>query len=128
MLSPGLDIIRIISGGIIFTYGLEIFDGEQIDGYTQWLTDVGVPWPGTMAYIGKLAELVCGIFLAIGLLTRLSTIPLIMVMCVINFIMLDGNPRSEPFYLLLIFASFLFNGSGKISVDYLLEQRKQSSN
>ena len=80
MLSPGLDIIRIISGGIIFTYGLEIFDGEQIGGYTQWLTDVGVPWSETMAYLGKLAELICGIFLAIGLLTRLSTIPLITVM------------------------------------------------
>ncbi|MDW3196560.1 MAG: DoxX family protein [Cytophagales bacterium] len=128
MLSPGLDIIRIISGGIIFTYGLEIFDSEQIGGYTQWLTDVGIPWPGMMAYIGKLTELIGGIFLVIGLLTRLSAIPLIMVMCVINFIMLDGNPRSEPFYLLLIFASFLFNGSGKISVDYWLERRKQSRN
>ena len=107
-LSPGLDLIRIISGGIIISFGLEIFDAETMSGYQQWLTDVGMPLPGIMRYVGKLAELICGFCLTIGLLTRPSTIPLIMTMCVINFVMLEGSLRSQPFYLLLIFASFFF--------------------
>lgn len=126
-LSYGLDLIRIISGGIIIVFGFEIFDAEQISGYTEWLTDVGMPLPKAMAYIGKLSELVFGTFLVIGFFTRLSAIPLMITMCVINFIMLDGNLRSEPFYLLLIYASFFFMGSGKLSVDFYLLNRKRSA-
>jgi len=123
----GLDIIRAISGGIIFSFGLEIFNSEQMTGYTEWLTAVGMPLPDIMAYIGKLSELIFGCCLTIGLLTRFSTIPLMITMCVINFIMLDGNPLSQPFYLLLIFASFFFLGSGKISIDFLIDKRKSKT-
>ncbi|MEO1803986.1 MAG: DoxX family protein [Bacteroidota bacterium] len=123
-LPVGLDIVRMISGGIIFSYGLEIFDAEQISGYVEWLTDVGMPFPEVMAYVGKSAELTGGFCLAIGLWTRLSTIPLMLTMCVINFIMLDGDIRTGPFYLLLIFASFLFAGSGRISLDFLIDKRR----
>ncbi|MEO0584398.1 MAG: DoxX family protein [Bacteroidota bacterium] len=120
----GLDIVRMISGGIIFSYGLEIFDAGQISGYVEWLTDVGMPFPDVMAYVGKLAEMIGGFCLAIGLWTRLSTIPLVLTMCVINFIMLDGDIRTGPFYLLLIFASFLFVGSGRISLDFWVEKKR----
>ena len=123
----GLDIIRVISGGIIFLFGLEIFSSEQMTGYIQWLTDVGMPLPNIMAYIGKLSEIICGLCLAIGLFTRISAIPLMITMCVINFIMLDGNLLSQPFYLLLIFASFFFVGSGKISIDFLIDKRKSKT-
>lgn len=124
MLPAGLDIIRIISGGIIVSFGLEVLDPEQINGYRQWLSEVGMPFPGIMVYVGKLAELICGCGLAIGLFTRLCSIPLMITMCVINFVMLEGDIRTDSFYLLLIFASFFFAGSGKISVDYLLAKRK----
>ncbi|MEO0339025.1 MAG: DoxX family protein [Bacteroidota bacterium] len=120
----GLDVIRILLGGIIISFGIEMFSTEQMQGYTEWLTDVGMPLPGFMAYVGKLAELVGGFMLMIGLFTKLSTIPLIATMFVVNFIMLDGNIRSEPFYLLLLFTCFLFIGSGKLSVDALLKSRK----
>ena len=119
----GLDIVRILCGGIIFSFGLEIFNEEQMAGYTQWLTEVGVPIAKTMAYIGKCSELLCGSLLTIGLFTRLSAIPLMITMCVVNFIMLDGDIRTQSFYLLLLFAVFLFLGSGKISVDYWMRQR-----
>jgi len=127
-LPVGLDLIRIISGGIIFSFGLEVFHAETMAGYKQWLTDVGMPLPHVMAYVGKLAELVFGSFLAIGFLTRMSTIPLMITMGVVNFIMLDGNLISEPFYLLLIFASFFFMGSGRISADFYLQKRKSNQN
>ncbi|MEO1713457.1 MAG: DoxX family protein, partial [Bacteroidota bacterium] len=118
----GMDLIRILVGGIILSYGLEILDHEQMAGYTEWLTDVGMPMAGFMAYVGKVAELVGGAFLALGLFTRFSAIPLITTMFVVNFIMLDGNIRTEPFYLLLLFLSFAFLGSGKLSVDAWLKK------
>lgn len=124
MLPIGLDIIRILSGGIMVSYGTEITDPEQIAGYTEWLTDVGMPFPMVMAYVGKISELIGGFCLAIGLCTRLSSLPLMITMCVINFIMLDGNIRTDAFYLLLIFSCFFFVGSGKISVDFLVQNRK----
>lgn len=123
MLPTGLDIIRILSGGIIISYGLEIFNSEQISGYTEWLKDVKIPFPLAMTYLGKMSELICGFCLMIGLFTRLSTLPLMITMCVINFIMLEDNMRTEPFYLLLIFACFFFVGSGKVSADFLIEKK-----
>ncbi len=121
----GLDVVRIISGAIIFTFGLEIFSVSQIDGYSEWLTKVGMPLPRVMAYVGKFSELFCGFCLAIGYFTRLSAIPLIITMCVINFIMLEGKVHSQPFYLLLIFMVFFFAGSGRYSLDALLHKRRK---
>ncbi|MEL7120648.1 MAG: DoxX family protein [Bacteroidota bacterium] len=123
----GLDIIRVISGGIIFSFGLEIFDSGQMAGYIEWLTKVGMPLPEIMAYVGKIAELICGFCLTIGLFTKLSAIPLMITMFVVNFIMLDGNIRQGSFYLLLIFAFFFFVGSGKISIDFLIDKKKSTA-
>ncbi|MEL7422843.1 MAG: DoxX family protein [Bacteroidota bacterium] len=122
----GLDVIRILIGGIIISFGLEIFSTEQMQGYTEWLTKVGMPLPAFMAYVGKVSELVGGAFLLLGLFTRFSTIPLITTMFVVNFIMLDGSIRSEPFYLLLLFSCFLFLGSGKLSIDFLMSSSRSS--
>ncbi len=123
----GIDIIRMITGAIIISFGLELFNTEQMAGYEEWLTDVGVPASSVMSRVGKLAELICGIGLTLGLFTRLSSIPLIITMVVVNFIMLDGNPISQPFYLLLLFAVFVFVGSGKLSIDFLLQSRSKNS-
>lgn len=123
----GFELIRMISGAIIFYFGLEVFEPQSMDGYTEWLTDVGMPFPGFMPYVGKLSELICGATLAIGLFTRLSAIPLIATMFVVNFIMLDGNILADTFYLLLLFSTFLFAGSGRISLDYVLSRRSSNS-
>ncbi|MEN0003792.1 MAG: DoxX family protein [Bacteroidota bacterium] len=122
-LHVGLDVIRILIGGIIISFGTEMLSAEQMGGYTEWLTKVGMPFPGFMAYVGKLSELIGGAFLLVGLFTRLSAIPLIATMFVVNFIMLEGSIMSEPFYLLLLFACFFFMGGGKLSVDYLLRHK-----
>jgi len=120
----GVDLIRIISGLIIITFGMEIVDAEKLNGYTEWATDVGIPFPYFMVYIGKLAEIVGGVCLILGLFTRLACIPLMMTMFVITFILLDGNPKTGSFYLLLIFAIYFFIGSGKFSIDHLLLKRR----
>jgi putative oxidoreductase len=122
----GIDIIRIITGGIIISYGLEIMNSKKMAGYIEWLNDVKVILPETMAYIGKFSELIFGLFLLLGFLTRLSSIPLIITMFVVTFIMLKGEIDSSSFYLLLLFTCFLFTGSGKISIDYLIRKKKSN--
>jgi putative oxidoreductase len=124
--SNGLIFIRVATGIIIATYGFEIFDTGQIDGYTQWLTDVSFPFPEAMAYLGKLTELVGGLCLVLGLFTRFAMIPLVITMVVITFIMGDGNFRSDSFLLLLLFMTFLFTGSGKWSIDHVIFSTKSS--
>lgn len=125
-LPAGWDVVRLLSGILIIQYGLEIAKPNFMAGYTEWLTDLGMPFPAFMPYVGKVAELVGGVFLAAGFLTRLSAIPLILTMAFINFVMLEGALQSGPFYLLLLFACFLVAGSGRWSVDHLLGNRSPS--
>src|SRR5688572_1795962 len=83
----GTVIVRVIAGIIIFQFGLQLFDNEGMKGYMGWLTDLGFPLPGTMASLGKWAELIGGASLILGFLTRWLMIPLIITMAVIIFIM-----------------------------------------
>lgn len=126
-LAAGLVIVRVLAGGIIISFGFEISSAETMGGYTQWLTDVGVPAPRFMAHVGKVAELGCGALLVLGLFTRLASIPLMITMAVINFVMLDGNLRESPFFLLLLFATFFFVGGGRYSLDEVMRKRKKSA-
>jgi len=81
-----LAVIRAIAGIIIAKYGLEVFKADGMKGNFDWLTDLHMPAPHFMAYLGKLTELIGGGLLAIGLFTRLVTIPLIINMGVIIFL------------------------------------------
>ncbi|HEX9513178.1 MAG TPA: DoxX family protein [Puia sp.] len=121
-----LILIRVITGIIIAKYGLETFNKGQMEGNVAWLKDVHFPSPFFMAYLGKISELIGGILLILGLLTRVVSIVLIINMSVIIFIMGHGKVFGEdqlPFLLLLLFATFLFSGAGKWSLDHLLFSR-----
>lgn len=68
------------------------------------------------------AEFFCAIFIALGLLTRLATIPLIIAMAVAFFMVHHsrlGEGEMAGIYL-TIFVALLFVGPGKISVDRLI--------
>jgi putative oxidoreductase len=72
-----------------------------------------------------LAEIFCSLFVAIGLFTRLTVIPLIIMLFVIIFMV---NPNgsladNEPAILFLIaFITILLCGPGRISVDGLMKK------
>jgi putative oxidoreductase len=59
-------IVRIITGIMIVRYGLEVFNKPKMDGNIAWLTDLHFPVPAFMAFFGKGAELIGGVFLMIG--------------------------------------------------------------
>jgi len=123
----GLAIVRIFCGIIIIPFGLEMFDAEGMAGYEQWLTDKGMPLPLFMAYVGKVAELLGGILLLLGLFTRAAGFFLMFPMAVVTFIMLEGSINESTFFLLLLFAVFAFAGGGKYSLDGVLRGRQNSS-
>lgn len=123
-----LILVRIFAGIIIAKYGLEIFNHDKMKGNTDWLTDIHLPAPVFMAYLGKATELIGGILLIIGLCTRLAAMALVITMSVIIFLMGKGNIFGDeqlPFLFLLLFVSFIFSGAGKWSLDSLLFDRKR---
>ncbi|MVT45056.1 DoxX family membrane protein [Chitinophaga oryziterrae] len=122
-----LVILRVITGIIIMKYGLEVFSKDHMQGNTAWLKDIHFPLPSFMAYVGKTTELLGGIFLILGLFTRVVSILLLINMSVITFIMGNAKILGEetlPFLLLLLFATFFFAGSGKWSLDCLLFKKQ----
>lgn len=123
-------LIRIMTGLIFLQYGLEIFSPDKMSGYQQWLTDVHFPIPLLMARLGKATELAGGGLLVIGLFTRIISIPLIITMGVVTFIMGKGNIFADeqlPFLLMLLCFVFLSAGAGIWSLDYLLFGKKRNN-
>src|SRR5467141_281627 len=53
-----------------------------LDKVTEFFTELGIPAPGFNAVLASCAELVCGALILVGLLTRLASLPLIVVMTV----------------------------------------------
>jgi putative oxidoreductase len=122
----GLGIIRIIVGAFMIYHGLEIFDKAKMNEYTKWLVDMRSPAPAFMVYLGKGAELVSGILLALGLFTRPAAILLAITMAFIAFGIGHGKIYMEdqhPFLFVLLALVFVFTGPGKWSLDRLLFSR-----
>ena len=72
-------------------------------------------------------EFCCSLFLIVGLMTRIVTIPMILAMAVAFFDVHDGMmPEGELslIYLVAFFILFLV-GPGRFSIDYLLDMRFQ---
>ena len=73
------------------------------------------------------AEVFCSGFLFAGFATRLATIPLIITMLVAVLFIHAADPISvkEPaLHYLLVYVVLLFAGSGKYSIDYLLQSKR----
>lgn len=69
------------------------------------------------------AEVICSVFILIGLITRMVVIPLIIVMLVAVFIIHfnDGFGKQEmALHYLVVYILLFITGSGKYSVDQLI--------
>ena len=124
----GLGLIRILVGAFMIYHGLEVFDQDKMNGYGKWLSDLHFSNPSIMAYLGKGTELVGGVFLALGFLTRLFLIPLIITMAVISFKMGHGKifmDDQHPFLFILLFLVFFFTGPGRWSLDKIVFRKNE---
>ena len=114
-------LLRLLVGGLFVYYGY-----LKLASYNQIL-----PKFGDIIGIGSklsfhlviFAELVCGFFVLIGFLTRLSIIPIFITMIVVYFIALAKDPftvKQIAFMYLALSVIIFVLGSGKYSVDRLL--------
>jgi putative oxidoreductase len=129
-----------------FAWGIQLMQGGvgkllHIDLPTQYFTQLGIPFPVENAWLVSFTETFGGIFIALGLLTRLAAVPLI-----INFIVAYITTEQDGLKDLLIFDATKFTadtafpylatavvvfvfGPGVYSVDYLITRwRKREWN
>ena len=71
------------------------------------------------------AEVICSVLLILGLFSRISAIPLIITMLVAMFLINAGQPfivKEKAFIFLMTYIFILLAGSGKYSIDALLNK------
>ena len=107
---------------------LGIIGNGTLDGFGQWLADLGVPMPQLQARMAMLSELVGGALLALGLVTRPACLVLIGTMIVAGAVghrgagyMITNDPPGAEYTINLAVICFLLlmTGPGKVSLDYL---------
>ena len=121
--TAGLTLIRLIVGFFMIYHGYEVFDEKIMNGYFEWDMFKDSSTAKTMVYAGKAAELIGGILLFFGLLTRVACLILVFTMSYIAFFVGHGKVWYEdqhPFLLVLLALVFFFTGPGNISLDKMI--------
>ena len=100
------------------------------DKFTNYIGELGFPFPELFAWQAGLAECIGGLLIAIGLATRLSAFTLICTMFIAVFLAHADDPfKKMELGLCYLFASSLFLtlGGGRFSLDHLLFKAKKNS-
>ncbi|MBC7556950.1 MAG: DoxX family protein [Chryseobacterium sp.] len=125
-LSIALLFLRIFIGFAMFTHGYpklqKLLSGEEV----QFFNLFGIGAKASLA-LAIFAELICSIFLILGLFTRTFSIPLIITMFVAGFLANSSGvfaDRELAFVYLAIYILILVLGGGKYSIDALMGQRR----
>ncbi|MDI1311504.1 DoxX family protein [Prosthecobacter sp.] len=128
--------------GIRLYWGWQFFQTgkgklSDISAPTAFFTELGIPFPQLNAYMAGGTECFGGLLLLLGLVSRVTCVPLICVMLVaygtahldvVKTIWSDSDSfvTAPPFlFLLAVLTVFIF-GPGKFSVDALLRRRGKS--
>jgi len=116
---PGLAIIRMITGAFLIYHGWEVFDSLTMKGYLDWDQFNGATGK-LLVYLGKSAELLGGLLLFMGLLTRIAALLIAGTLLYISFFVGHGKVWYEdqhPFLFVLLAMLFFFTGPGSWSLD-----------
>lgn len=125
-LDKGLGVIRIIVGLLLIFHGFEIFNAEIMSGYLGWDTFKG-PAAKFFVYSGKASELIAGVLLSLGLLTRLASILVVGTFSYITFFVGGGHfwyEDQHPFMFALFGLLFFLTGPGAFSLDAIVFKKK----
>jgi len=123
-------VARVLVGGVMAALGLQKLQGGP-ENFGQGLAGLGVPLPELMAYVVTFVELVGGVLLIVGLLSRVAalllTIDLVVAILLVkvNIGLLspsDGGGVGAELDLALIagFLVVLLAGPGRLSADHAL--------
>jgi len=131
-------IVRLLVGGVFFFEGIKKFLFVE-----QWgagrFARIGIPTPGIMGPFVGGVEIVCGLLVLIGLLTRLASVPLLLTISIAiattkipillhsGFWPMEAEARTD--YSMLMGSLFLIlAGAGSWSVDAWLARKTPESN
>ena len=122
--NAGLALLRIFAGiSIAAAHGIgKIPPGE---GLVTRAEELGFPAPVVFAWAAALSEFLGGIFLALGLFTRLAAffIACTMLVAILGVHAADPYQKKElAFMYFFVAAAFMLKGSGDWSVDALLRK------
>jgi len=123
-------ILRVVVGVIFFAHGLQKITSMGLTGFGDALASMGVPLAGVLGPVVTLGELLGGVALILGLLTRVVGAGLAIDMLgAIALVHLPGGffaPDGIEFVMLLCAANlaFLIAGAGRYSIDGLLRGRR----
>lgn len=104
---------------------------SDIDSVAQWFGSMNIPFPTLNAYMAASTEVAGVILLTLGLLTRLISLPLIVIMIVAivtvhlpNGFSAGNNGFEIPLYYMLFLFIFVSHGAGRFSMDRLFFSEK----
>ena len=102
---------------------------NNMDGIIGWFEGMGMPFPTLNAYLAASTEMAGVFLLALGLFTRLISIPLMVVMLVAVFTVhfangfeAGNNGFEIPLYYLIMLFTLTVYGAGKFSVDNFIKR------
>ena len=125
-LNNGVAVIRMIIGLLLIYHGQEVFNPELMKGYTEWDVFKG-PFGKIMVYIGKSTELLSGVLIFFGLLTRVGALLVMGALSYVTFFVGQGRfwyEEQHPFMFVLFGLLLLFTGPGAWSVDAFIFKKK----
>ena len=121
-----IPILRIIVGGTMAWHGFKKFDAG-IDGTEAFFDFLSIPAPGFFAWVVALLELIGGIMIVLGLLTRVVSLLFVIELLVavfrykygedVGFIGVDQAGAELDWALIAGFVTLLAYGAGPWSVD-----------
>ena len=117
---------------LVLAYGFykpAMMKWNDIDSIATWFEGMGMPFPTLNAYMATITETLGFVLLLIGFVTRLISIPLIIVMIVaiatvhgISHFDAGENGFEIPlYYIIMLFTLFVY-GPGKFSLQHLISK------
>lgn len=118
----GLLMLRVFAGlALAVAHGAGKFPPSA--GFIDGVAKMGFPQPMIFAWAAAVAELIGGVLLAIGLLTRPSAIFIAITMGTAAFVRHAADPfsgKEKALLFLAVAVLFVFAGAGRYSIDALM--------
>lgn len=115
----GLLILRLTGGGLMLYHGLPKLMKLFAGGTIQFPDPLGVGATFSLV-LAVFSEVVCSIFLILGLKTKWAAVPLLITMFVAGFLVHASDPfkvKEKAILYMFLYIAIFFTGAGKYSVD-----------